>query len=674
MAFCCTFLQPISIFLITQLIIISSFPHNTNVSAATDNDSHGYVYALCPDMETVDPKSKYQKNLNTTLSYISSNSTTKKRFYNTTVGNGANKVYGLFFCRLDVTDAACKKCVSLARNALTTRCPGKKESIVWYFDQCVVRYSDEPFLGTMHDAPMIPMWNRDNSLDIWNVTSNMTGFMHVLINALNGAAANATGGSPNKKFATKEAFFTNNLTSLNTIYTLTECTPDITLSDCKRCLSVTIGNITELCNVKAGCTLMCPNCNIRYDTFPFYGDAAASSSTSIFPGTHSQYTRKKQEVLIGAITGAALTATLIFAIIMLVCRKRSRDKLSTADSSDIETMDSLKFQFSKIRSATNNFSEDKKLGEGGFGEVFKGKLESGQEIAVKRLSTNSRQGVAEFTTEVLLVARLQHRNLVKLLGYCVSKKEKLLVYEYLPNLSLDQFLHDPTKYATLNWETRFKIICGIARGLLYLHEDSRLKIIHRDLKSSNLLLDKDMNPKISDFGMARLFGADETQGNTNKIAGTFGYMAPEYVITGHYSVKSDVYSFGIIVLEIISGLRNKFVRLEEDGESLLHRAWRLWNEEVSIDLVDKSIIGNDYACEEMVKCIHICLLCIQEDAGRRPRMASVVSALSGDSIVVPPPTPPYFFIAGTYGLEDSGADQSGTTFSGSRDITVVDPR
>ncbi|XP_021726268.1 putative receptor-like protein kinase At4g00960 isoform X1 [Chenopodium quinoa] len=666
-------LSQLNLFLFLVLLI-TVITYNSYAAADDSEDSKGYVYALCPDMKTVAPTSAYQINIDTTLSYLSSNSTGKTRFYNTTVGSGDSKIYGLFFCRLDVTNAACQKCVSLAISALKTRCPGKKESIVWYFDQCVTRYSEKPFLGTMHDVPMIPMWNRQNSLDIWNVTSNMTGFMDVLIESLNDAADNASGGSPDKKFATQEITFADNLTSLNTIYTLAECTPDITLKDCKSCLRVTINNITELCNVKAGCTLMCPNCNIRYDTYPFYGDATDNSSNRS-AGTHSQSIRKKDAILIGAVAGAALVVTLVFAVILIVFRRKSKKAHKYEDSSDIdETTESLKYNFKKIKYATSNFSEEKKLGEGGFGEVFKGKLECGQEIAVKRLSRNSRQGVTEFKTEVLLVARLQHRNLVKLLGFCISKKEKLLVYEYLPNLSLDQFLHDHTKCAALDWETRFKIICGIARGLLYLHEDSRLKIIHRDLKPSNVLLDKDMNPKISDFGMARLFGADETQGNTNKIAGTFGYMAPEYVLTGHYSVKSDVYSFGIIVLEIISGQRNKFSRLDsEHEESLIHRAWRLWNEEIAMELVDKAI-GNAFLSEEAAKCIHIALLCIQEEAARRPRMASVVAALSGDAIVLPIPTPPHFFTAGSYGLEDYGVDQSGPTFSGSRNITIVDPR
>ncbi|XP_011007880.1 PREDICTED: G-type lectin S-receptor-like serine/threonine-protein kinase B120 isoform X2 [Populus euphratica] len=222
-----------------------------------------------------------------------------------------------------------------------------------------------------------------------------------------------------------------------------------------------------------------------------------------------------------------------------------------------------------INEATKQFSDENKLGQGGFGPVYRGTLEDGKEVAVKRLSRTSGQGQREFLNEVLLIARLQHRNLVRLLRCCLEKNEKLLIYEYMPNKSLDVFLFGSRNGVLLDWQRRLSIINGIARGLLYLHEDSRLRIIHRDLKASNILLDYEMNPKISDFGMARIFDGNQSEANTNRIVGTYGYMAPEYAMAGLFSVKSDVFSFGVLLLEIISGKKNVGFHLSEEGESLL---------------------------------------------------------------------------------------------------------
>ncbi|XP_021740951.1 cysteine-rich receptor-like protein kinase 8 [Chenopodium quinoa] len=342
---------------------------------------------------------------------------------------------------------------------------------------------------------------------------------------------------------------------------------------------------------------------------------------------------------------------------------------------DIRNIESLQYELSTIKLATDNFSQDNKLGKGGFGVVYKGRLVNGKEIAVKRLSEYSEQGTLEFKNEVLLVAKLQHRNLVKLLGFCLSEKEKILIYEYLPNSSLDRFLYDPLKRASLDWKTRFSIITGIARGLLYLHEDSRLKIIHRDLKSSNVLIDEAMNPKIADFGLAKLFSVDQTQGDTKRIVGTYGYMAPEYALAGQFSVKSDVYSFGVIVLEVVCGQRNNFFCRQKHEERLLHRAWRLWNENAALELVDP-LLKNNFSIEEVKICIHVGLLCIQEDATKRPRMTSVVAALNGQSVTLPLPCTPHFLTANVETDEDQQIIHGHTVdvYTGSENITELCPR
>ncbi|KAJ8442261.1 LOW QUALITY PROTEIN: hypothetical protein Cgig2_011184 [Carnegiea gigantea] len=379
--------------------------------------------------------------------------------------------------------------------------------------------------------------------------------------------------------------------------------------------------------------------------------------------------RKEERILTHCCSCCPPANSCSFASIVCFCyRYRKSRERSPEELEEITTAESLQFDFRTVRAATDDFSVSNKLGEGGFGGVYKGMLPNGQEIAVKRLSTNSGQGSREFKTEVLLVARLQHKNLVRLLGFCLRKDEKLLVYELLPNSSLDKVLLDRRKDASVDWETRYKIIAGIARGLLYLHEDSRLKIIHRDLKSSNILLDESMNPKISDFGLAKLVGKDQIQADTNRIVGTYGYMAPEYAMTGRFSVKSDVYSFGVIVLEIISGHKCNSTAFPYQEESLIQRAQRLWNDDKALEMVDPRLGGN-FSSNELSKCIHIGLLCIQEDANRRPTMVPIVSALNGHPVDLPAPSPPQLASNGHV------SPQASSTFSGNKDsITQLYPR
>ncbi|XP_055960390.1 G-type lectin S-receptor-like serine/threonine-protein kinase At4g27290 [Mercurialis annua] len=308
-----------------------------------------------------------------------------------------------------------------------------------------------------------------------------------------------------------------------------------------------------------------------------------------------------------------------------------------------EEMDQLPmYEFVIILSATNNFSIENKIGEGGFGAVYMGELATGQQVAVKRLSKDSGQGIKEFKNEVIFISKLQHRNLVRLLGCCIHGDERMLVYEYLPKRSLDFCLFDQTRGTSLTWQTRFNIIVGVARGLLYLHRDSRLRIIHRDLKASNILLDDEMNPKISDFGLARTFGGDQNEVNTSRVFGTYGYMSPEYVIDGLFSVKSDVFSFGVLVLEIVSGKKNRGFYHPEHDLNLLGHAWRLWIEDKPTKLMD-SLMEQPVDIPELVKCIHVGLLCVQQRPEDRPTMASVVMMLDNENPTLPEPKQPGYY-------------------------------
>lgn len=290
---------------------------------------------------------------------------------------------------------------------------------------------------------------------------------------------------------------------------------------------------------------------------------------------------------------------------------------------------------------------------------------------MKRLERCTNQGQQQFKNEVTLMARLQHKNLIKLHGYCLEEGERLLILEFAPNASLEGFISDSVKRTSLSRERRLSIIRGIARGLLYLHEDSPLRIIHRDVKPGNVLLDENMNPKISDFGTARLFVLDQSRENTARIAGTFGYMAPEYVKHGEISVKTDVYSFGVVVLEIISGKKNSYFSVSGNSEHLLSYAWKNWRKGTPFRLIDPMLNGSSR--NEMSRCIQMALLCVQENITRRPTMASVVLMLESQSTNIPTPTRPAY-LTDASGREILTSSINGSARTSINEASMSDPQ
>ncbi|KAH9673068.1 putative cysteine-rich receptor-like protein kinase 30 [Citrus sinensis] len=598
----------------------------------------------CYDTGNFTTNSTYGKNRDLFLSSLASTVTANKGFYTATIGQIPDEVYGLALCRGDSSPESCASCLNFTVLDMMKNCPNQKEAISWEGMDfpCVVRYSSRSFFGKLELKPT------EIAHNVNNITSSLTQFDRIWRSLMDRVLAKASLGTSKLKFATDEA----NLTSSETIYALMQCTPDISQSDCEFCLRQSMADVQSCCYGKKGSYIMGPSCIFRWEMYPFYGATADSLSPSPLspPSTTTDTTIAKDKGGNSISSGTVViivvsTSTFIIALVALITcvflrRRKKKQKQNLRKADEINTVESLQFDFSTIRDATNNFSTDNKLGQGGFGAVYKGRLSHGQEIAVKRLSKNSVQGELEFKNEVLLVARLQHRNLVRLL--------------------------DAIKRVQLDWETRHKIIGGIARGILYLHEDSRLRIIHRDLKASNILLDADMIPKISDFGMARLFEMDQTQGDTSRIVGTFGYMAPEYVTRGHFSIKSDVFSFGVLVLEIISGQKNNSFRIGEEAEDLL-------------TYVNPTLRNG--SSSEIMRCVHIGLLCVQENVANRPTMASVVVMLNSSSLSLPLPSQPAFFMHSTMeqdNLEFTSSDQSksGSIHFTVNEVTIseLDPR
>ncbi|XP_073014212.1 cysteine-rich receptor-like protein kinase 15 [Typha latifolia] len=660
--------------------------------------SDDILWTTCPTDVNYTTKSTFQSNLNLLLSSLSS-AAVPSGFANDTVGRYPNQVYGLALCRGDLSPADCRSCLNTSIHGIVEQCPHGMSSTIWYED-CLLRYSNTSFFSMVEPVTFY-MSNTNN-------VSQPTLFNTLLGQLMDTLAQKAAYGSP-RMFATGTANFTSfqkiyglaqctrDLSDGGCYRCLTDA-----ISNIPACCDAKQGGRVkgETCYIRYE---VAPFYNLlTIDDAPTPAPAVSPPREGI-PATlpvHHQKTEiqqigkfifsfhlfalaiharlhlfarrrrvslRRQEssdltrsnsdgsnrttktIVIVAIA-VAVVLSFLFAICIFLRRRKPVKSLSVQNApnggneEEFRSAESLLFDLGTIRAATNNFSEANKLGEGGFGPVYKGILQDGQEIAVKRLSTSSAQGLIELRNEVILVAKLQHKNLVRLLGFCLEEQEKLLVYEYLQNTSLDKIIFDPVKRELLNWGRRYKLIEGIARGLLYLHEDSRLRIIHRDLKASNILLDGDMNPKISDFGLAKLFDVDATQGNTNRIAGTYGYMSPEYALYGQFSAKSDVFSFGVLILEIVTGRRNTLNQDSMYSEDLLSYVWNNWRKGAALQVLDRCL-AEECRPQDVLRCIHIGLLCIQEDPSERPTMASVILMLNSQSITLPSPSTPAFVIS-----------------------------
>ncbi|KAK6916921.1 Protein kinase domain, partial [Dillenia turbinata] len=343
--------------------------------------------------------------------------------------------------------------------------------------------------------------------------------------------------------------------------------------------------------------------------------------SGIPPGT-STSDNSKTGIIVGVLVAAVVVCLMLIFAIFYFRRK------SYADEEELLGLSAKPntFSYAELRSATNDFNPANKLGEGGFGPVYKGILSDGNVVAVKQLSVASHQGKNQFVTEIATISAVQHRNLVKLYGCCIDGNKRLLVYEYLENKSLDQALFG-AKDLHLDWKTRFSILLGTARGLAYLHEDSRPRIVHRDVKASNILLDAELCPKISDFGLAKLYDDKKTHIST-RVAGTIGYLAPEYAMRGHLTEKADVFGYGVVALEILSGRPNSDDRLDGEQRYLLEWAWNLYENKRILELVDPTVTAFDEG--EALRITGVAFLCTQSSPNLRPPMSRVVAMLTGD--------------------------------------------
>ncbi|XP_052151438.1 cysteine-rich receptor-like protein kinase 10 [Oryza glaberrima] len=591
-------------------------------------------------------------------------------------GEGADRAFVRGMCRGDSTPDDCATYLRSAVLDINGHCNSNRRAAIWY-DKCFLSYADTNASTAYENSYHAELYNVNNVTD-------KVGFertYYALMSRLRARAANDTA----RMFAAGEAVYDPGADN-GTMYGLVQCMRDRTAAECDRCLNDSVQQLPSCCWGHQGGVVLGYNCYVRVEIYTYYdltvdaqppspGPSASSSKPSIGEGQGKKGTNV---IVATTVSIGTILLVAVFIAVFIYRRKTTKTMIppdNTGNEEDNDYVDPPTLNLTVLRAATRNFSAENKLGEGGFGEVFKGILEDGEEIAVKRLSKTSSQGFHELKNELVLAAKLKHKNLVRLLGVCLQE-EKLLVYEYMPNRSLDTILFEPEKRQQLDWRKRFMIICGIARGLLYLHEESSQKIIHRDLKPSNVLLDEDMIPKISDFGLARAFGGEQSKDVTRRPVGTLGYMSPEYAYCGHVSTKSDMFSFGVIVLEMVTGRRSNGMYASTksdtyesaDSTSLLSYVWEKWRTRSLADAVDASL-GGRYPENEVFSCVQIGLLCVQENPADRPDISAVVLMLSSNSTSLQTPSKPaFFFGSGSIASLDAAG---GHAFFGGRGSEVA---
>ncbi|XP_019163820.1 PREDICTED: cysteine-rich receptor-like protein kinase 2 isoform X2 [Ipomoea nil] len=531
-------------------------------------------------------------------------------------GKEPDVVYGLVQCYGYLSLQDCVLCYAEARTVLPQCFPFNGGRL--YLEGCFMRVENYPFFQEV-------LGPEDRHV-CGNSTRNDSVFGETVRRAVVQAVSNA---STNTDYAKVELPVSGR--NDETVYVLGNCWK--THDNCRECLENASRSLLQCLPSSEGRALY-TGCFMRYSDTNFFDPII----------TNGGLLRGKVIIIVVAV----VCSVIVWTVICLYIKRKRIDKRK--DPNDAQKLakilcdSSLNFKYSILEKATGSFDEANKLGQGGFGSVYKGVLPNGREVAVKKLLFKSTKRAEDFYNEVNIISSIEHKNLVKLLGCSFSGPESLLVYELHPNKSLDQFIFDPEKGKILSWNTRFNIITGIAEGLIYLHGNSRKRIIHRDIKASNILLDSRLHAKIADFGLARSFQADKSHIST-AIAGTLGYMAPEYVARGQLTEKADVYSFGVLLLEIVAGRQNNKCTTPEYSANLVNIVWMHFQEGAVEELFDPNLMLQNCGSSvrsEASRAVHVGLLCTQEIPSRRPYMSKALEMLMKKEEHLPTPTKPAF--------------------------------
>ncbi|KAM5558337.1 cysteine-rich receptor-like protein kinase 2 [Rosa sericea] len=551
-----------------------------------------------------------------------------KHFATAQQAKGSDPVYAMTQCRNYLSSADCLSCFAAAVSQIRN-CSTYNGARVIY-DGCFLRYEGHGFFDQTVATDLGNGAHCENQTG--SPATNVTAAAEELLMDLQVATPKINGFFA----ASKEVVSGSGNT---TVYGMAQCAETTTETGCQDCLKVAYRNI-QSCLPNTDGRAVDAGCFLRYSATSFFPD---NQTTNITPFLEKGGNSRKKAIIIGVVVGGV---GLILLIVGVLIYFRLSRKPKTVRRGDIlgatELQGPVNYKYKDLKSATANFSDANKLGEGGFGDVYKATLNNGKTVAVKKLAIlKSDRAMTSFENEVKLISNVHHRNLIRLLGCCSKGPELLLIYEYMANNSLDKFLFGQ-KRGSLNWKQRNDIILGTARGLAYLHEEFHVCIIHRDIKPSNILLDDGFQPRIADFGLARLLPKDQSHLST-RFAGTLGYTAPEYALHGQLSEKVDTYSYGVVLLEIVSGQKSSEIKSDAMGEFLLEKAWKLYENGQHLELVDETLDPNDYEAEDVKKIVEIALMCAQSSPALRPTMSELVVLLkSTGSWVNKPLTRPVF--------------------------------
>ncbi|KAK1407706.1 hypothetical protein QVD17_39330 [Tagetes erecta] len=599
---------------ISPMVVVMFLMMSKHAASQSGGTNNALLRKYCRTYKSANGES-YLRNVNIIFSSLRSQLSDPQAYYAyAQTKNSGEFVYAFALCREYLSTSQCLACFDSAVNE--TKLCGIAGGGNIIFDDCSIRYDNFAVdnSGKISDDDALPGQVCSNVSTFHPTTT----FNQVVKNLLSDIR-DATPRTSNFYVA-----FTRQVSIENTtVYAIAQCVKNVSKAICKGCLNTAYNDIESCLPNNEGSTIDF-YCFMRYSNTPFF---QSNKITNIKPFL-SEGMLSNSALIIG-VSSATGIVMLILAL-WLWYRKTKKTMTSEKDALQSDN----NYRFEQLRLATHDFGDEHRIGKGGFGEVFKAIINDDKVVAVKRLHIGYGRARSEFENEVRIISNVQHRNLVRQLGWCIEGSMLLLVLEYIPQGSLDNFLWGK-KRGTLNWEKRYFLIFGIARGLAHLHNEFHVKIIHRDIKLNNILVDDDFQPKICDFGLARLLPEDQTHVST-RLVGTLGYMAPEYATTGHLSEKVDTYSFGIVILEIISGRRctdKHFSGL--DTSYLLEHAWQLYEKGMHIELIDETLgIEEDHKANVM-KTIEIALMCTRSPASLRPTMSEVVLMLSSGLSLAP---------------------------------------